>query len=1163
MAVSSWQYLRIPAVVAILATMAFDCGFALLPSPPDTDGAVGSNYVMTVVNSSVLIQDRDGNTVESYSHNFFWTNGIDGVELTPFIGQASDPRVLYDPYENRWIVTASGDILLPDASLLVAVSASSSPTGEWFRYEIPAGTNATSWIDNPNLGFNTHWIAVSCNLTSRTNLFDKIGRTYLFDKQSLYTNGPGVCTSFDLSESEVDMVPATTYDPQEDALYLVHIPPSGAQSRISSVTGNIGAEQFNLNITTAEISEAWTTIPPSLSDFAPQAGTTREISSQGRLFTSCLYRNGSLWYTHQIYKPSLFPSRSAVQWWQTETNGTVTQHGQIDDPTGEFYYSTPSLAVNMFNDVVVGFSRFSSNTFASACYAYRAGTDPTNQLQATHVLKPGDGPFDRPNGAGLNLWGDHSSSSIDPVDDTALWTVQEYAAGPSNLWGTWWGQIDRTPELDLHVSMTTSATNLTQGDNVTYTIVVSNAGPVTATDTRVIDPLPSIMTFSSVTSSVGSCSFSNQSVHCNLGNLPIGASESVTVEVIASLPGPAINSAVGYSDNVDTNLLDNTASTTSCVSFAVLPTVWINEVHYDDAGILFDTDEGVEIAGAAGTDLSALQLICYDGSTGESYDSLTLSGTIDDEGNGFGARWFPMPFMQNATSALLNPDADGVVLAATCGQVLEFISYEGTLTASNGPAAGLQSMDIGVEESDSTAVGHSLQLAGMGLERSNFAWQSPSPASPGFLNDMQFFEPPEYADLVVMGGVNPAMVTNGESVVYSMIVSNSGPDTAEFTTLEVQLPTGVVFDGAGTDQGTCTVTGGMVRCEVGTLSVSGAASVSITGTTVEVAQQTAVAESSAKQNDTNAPNSILSMDLCVALSFLPNVWINEFHYDDTNLFDMNEGVEIAGVAGTDLSGFRLLLYDGSSGNVYNSVDLDGEIDDEGPGFGAVWFPISPMQNGQLIQGIGKGDGVALALPCSGILQFISYESVIMANDGQAAGISSTDVGLFELGATTASDASLQLVGTGEIGPDFSWTGPAPHSPGTLNVNQVLVPANDPDLDGIYSYWESLHFGGPTNAIPLEDPDGDNFSNLEEFIADTDPTNAMSFFFISSVAHSNDTIIMFHSSTGRLYGMEFSTNPVSPSWSVVVTDIPGNGGLLSLMDTNMSPPSCYRANVRLP
>lgn len=54
------------------------------------------------------------------------------------------------------------------------------------------------------------------------------------------------------------------------------------------------------------------------------------------------------------------------------------------------------------------------------------------------------------------------------------------------------------------------------------------------------------------------------------------------------------------------------------------------------------------------------------------------------------------------------------------------------------------------------------------------------------------------------------------------------------------------------------------------------------------------------------------------------VFINEIHYDNAGA-DSGEGVEISGPAGTDLTGWRLLFYNGSGGAVLNIQSLTGII----------------------------------------------------------------------------------------------------------------------------------------------------------------------------------------------------------------------------------------------
>lgn len=158
--------------------------------------------------------------------------------------------------------------------------------------------------------------------------------------------------------------------------------------------------------------------------------------------------------------------------------------------------------------------------------------------------------------------------------------------------------------------------------------------------------------------------------------------------------------------------------------------VFINEIHYDNSG--GDLGEGIEIAGPANTDLTGWQLVLYNGGNGSPYNSIALSGILGDLSNGFGVLSFGVNGIQNGAP-------DGVALVDAFDQVQQFLSYEGVMTASEGVAVGLSSLDIGVSEASTAAVGSSLQLTGMGTLYSDFSWVSGVSSSFGALNENQQF----------------------------------------------------------------------------------------------------------------------------------------------------------------------------------------------------------------------------------------------------------------------------------------------------------------------------------------------------------------------------------------------------------------------------------------
>ena len=152
--------------------------------------------------------------------------------------------------------------------------------------------------------------------------------------------------------------------------------------------------------------------------------------------------------------------------------------------------------------------------------------------------------------------------------------------------------------------------------------------------------------------------------------------------------------------------------------------------------------------------------------------------------------------------------------------------------------------------------------------------------------------------------------------------------------------------------------------------------------------------------------------------------------------DKSEGFEIAGPAGSDLSGWRVVHYNGSGGGVIDSFDLSGVLADNGSGYGFLFFARAPLQN-------GPADALALVAPGGDVVEFLSWEGVLVATSGEASGMTSTDLGVEESGGTPVGDA-LARVGLGSVGGDFAWEAGQPRSPNAVNAGQgLLVPVGVP------------------------------------------------------------------------------------------------------------------------
>jgi uncharacterized protein len=142
---------------------------------------------------------------------------------------------------------------------------------------------------------------------------------------------------------------------------------------------------------------------------------------------------------------------------------------------------------------------------------------------------------------------------------------------------------------------------------------------------------------------------------------------------------------------------------------AATETPFISEIHYDNTGT--DSGEAIEIQAALGTDLTGWSVVLYNGTNpgaATTYSTRTLSGTVtepagDPSGDG-------VVVLEYAVNGIQNGANDGMALVDAGGTVVELLSYEGSFTASNGPAAGQTAVDIGVSQNGTEPVGASLQL---------------------------------------------------------------------------------------------------------------------------------------------------------------------------------------------------------------------------------------------------------------------------------------------------------------------------------------------------------------------------------------------------------------------------------------------------------------------
>jgi len=273
-------------------------------------------------------------------------------------------------------------------------------------------------------------------------------------------------------------------------------------------------------------------------------------------------------------------------------NGVTLARNNVSEPNGGFLPAVAGVS-NFFGGTLTSQSSLiSGQSGGPNCYGLAASSDGGYNLDdgtscgfsaANHSLSSTEPLLDP---AGLQSNGGPTrtialrvgSPAIDAISPgtngcgTTIATDQRGVSRPQGP-GCDIGAFELVPPLaDLSITKSGAPSPVVSGDRLTYTLAVTNHGPDGATGVTVTDPLPENVHFNSVASTQGSCVRSTTkpapkdgTVICNVGNLPSGASASITIVVTTTKPGGLANTATVRGNEPDPSSLDNTATTTTTV----------------------------------------------------------------------------------------------------------------------------------------------------------------------------------------------------------------------------------------------------------------------------------------------------------------------------------------------------------------------------------------------------------------------------------------------------------------------------------------------------------------------------------------------------------------------------------------------------------------------
>jgi len=431
--------------------------------PPDSMGAVGPSQFIVFVNGRIRSFNKTTGAADGVLNadpDTFFASVMTPIAPPIVLNFTSDPQVRYDRLTGRWILTiidvpsavAIGDkpnrllVAVSDAASAGVISLSTVFTFYFVQQNTLGGGDSGELLDYDSLGVDAHALYVGGNMFVASTGGFSTTSGFVIRKSSILSGGPIVTTAFRglITGGDGPDSPrgVDNFDPLSNEGYFIG--PSDATSgrlvlRRIGTPGGTPTISANIAITVPT-----TAFPIDVDHAGNTGGAPGQLDAiDDRLFAAHV-RNGRLWTAHNIAVDSTGTAsssdpnrRDGVRWYELNVPAgsgtpTVVQAGTIFDNAAAVgaarQFWMPSVMVSGQGHAALGFSTAGTPFHVDAATVGRLASDPLSTTETVEIYtmsstayNPRD-VFNNP----INRWGDYSFTSLDPLDDMTLWTIQEF-----------------------------------------------------------------------------------------------------------------------------------------------------------------------------------------------------------------------------------------------------------------------------------------------------------------------------------------------------------------------------------------------------------------------------------------------------------------------------------------------------------------------------------------------------------------------------------------------------------------------------------------------------------------------------------------------------------------------------------------------------------------
>jgi hypothetical protein len=432
-------------------------------APPDTQGDVNDTYYIQCVNNHSVIKDRAGNdVVAAFPTSDFWQG-------TPYSDRNDgDAVILWDENAQRWLIT---QFYIPDNGdqyLLIAVSETDDPTGQYYQYGFNYGSSTMP--DYPKWAIWPDAYYMGANGFDPTDNYSYVGAIVsAFERDKILQGDPnaGVVTFgpdinlWSVFPADADAFPANGTDcpfvsdnvdnttgNNEVYIYNFHVDWTNTANSTFGLNTTLNVADYNLFSSGTEV---------------PQPGVSQKLDL---LHYRIMYRP---YYRHFNDHESLLMTRTvndggvaAIRWYEFRDTGNgweVYQQGTYSPGDGIWRWM-PSIAMNQNGDISIAYSvSDDNNKYPSIRAVARYSDDPLGEMPNNEIeLYTGNASQDN-----VSRWGDYAMVSVDP-DGKTFWFTSEYTTGNWD-WRTRIIHYELPSQCDYPADQASNVTAQTQSQN--------------------------------------------------------------------------------------------------------------------------------------------------------------------------------------------------------------------------------------------------------------------------------------------------------------------------------------------------------------------------------------------------------------------------------------------------------------------------------------------------------------------------------------------------------------------------------------------------------------------------------------------------------------------------------------------------------------------------